>query len=60
MENTTVGVNKVTGVIESFPSNLNTLWKSLNILYIGMLFAKIAKAIRTEKKVNKKKIPDSD
>ena len=33
----TVGVNKVTGVIESFPSNLNTFWKSLNILHLSYL-----------------------
>ena len=25
--------NKVTGVIESFPSNLKTFWKSLNLLH---------------------------
>ena len=31
--NTTVGVNKVKGVIESFRGNLKTFWKSLNILY---------------------------
>ena len=35
--NTTVGVNKVTGVTESFPSNLNTFWKSLNILHLSYL-----------------------
>ena len=31
-DNTTVGVNKVTGVTESFPSNLNRFWK--NILHV--------------------------
>ena len=31
------GVNKVTGVTESFPSNLNTFWKSLNILHLSYL-----------------------
>ena len=34
LNNTTVGMNKVTGVIESFPSNLKTFWKSLNLLSV--------------------------
>ena len=38
-------MNKVTGVIKSFPINLRTFWKSLNLLSIIIIIIIIIKII---------------